>query len=106
MSRDCITDTASRASLNKIAQDVIDIFDAEDGASFEDKKRSALSYLRQIEKDSSSDNSAAADSTGEEIKARFWDGDDTFSEDGSLVLKKATCTSLMISLPPSPRNLP
>lgn len=90
MSRNYITDNASRASLNKIAQDVIDIFDADDGVSFEEKKRSALSYLRQIENESASDNLTATDIVGEEIKAKFWDGDDSFSEDGSLFLKKVS----------------
>ena len=93
MNKNYVTDNASRMSLEKFAQGVLDILEADDGVPFEEKKKAALDYLRQAESEPISKllvDMAVADTFGDKTKAKFWEDGDSISEDSSLFLRKVS----------------
>lgn len=74
MDNNQISDALSKTSLNAILQDALDILEADDGKSFEEKRDAVISRLTQ--KDDSelerlSVERAIADKSGAETKTAF-----------------------------------
>lgn len=75
MDNNQISDALSRTSLNAMLQDALDILEADDGKSFEEKRDAVISQLKQ--KDGSElarllVERAIADKAGAGTKAAFW----------------------------------
>lgn len=75
MDNNQISDALSRTSLNAMLQDALDILEADDGKSFEEKRDAVISQLKQ--KDDSElarllAERAIADKAGAGTKDAFW----------------------------------
>ena len=82
---------AMQKSLDTILQEVLDVLEADDGKSFEEKKALAVDLLRNKE-DSMLANKlvdlAIADTNAAQIKAAFWNTGEEFSTTDGLLLRR------------------
>ena len=82
---------AMQKSLDTILQEVLDVLEADDGKSFEEKKALAVDLLRNKE-DSMLANKlvdlAIAETNAAQIKAAFWNTGEEFSTTDGLLLRR------------------
>ena len=84
---------AVKTEVEDIVQKIINIFDTEDGRSFEDKKKEALEYLQKQEDTLLAERivlAAVNDETGRYWKTRFWEAGEVLPGTGNIVLRKVT----------------
>lgn len=70
-----VAENSANGSLNATLQEVLDILEAEDGKSFEDKKEDAIKLLRRIEDSPLADTLvelASSEMDAAKVKAIFW----------------------------------
>jgi len=91
MSERFLSKRAARISLEDIVQKVTDIFEAEDGRSFEEKKQEVREYLNSQENTQLAERVLAAainDETGRCWKEKFWKEGDILQTDTHISLRK------------------
>lgn len=90
MDKSEITKNVMKNTANMVLQDALDILDADDGRSFEEKRDAVIKRLTQKGDKELSRllvERAIADKTGAEIKADFWQSGTVIPVDDSIFLK-------------------
>lgn len=91
MEKNATAQYTMKSNMETLMQEVLDILEADDGKSFEEKKKVAVSYLREIMEPPLSetvDNLAAADIEGAQIKDHFWSFGKIVCADCGIVLRE------------------
>lgn len=84
-------DTLIKFTLDTELQKVLELFEADDGRSFEEKKEEAARLLQTVEEPALADvlvDAAAADATAADIKQRFRAAGEHIYADGGLCLRE------------------
>lgn len=85
-----VAENAAKYALDSIRKNVLDILDADDGRSFEEKKRVILAYLKEAE-DASLGKAppacAVSDPDGCSIKRAFWSFGETIQVNRDTILR-------------------
>jgi len=82
---------AIKCNREKFAQEVLDIIEADDGRSFEEKKKAAVKHLETIMEPPLAEtlaDLAVADVAGAQIKNTFWSDGEIVCADGSTILRQ------------------
>ena len=90
MDKSEITKNVMKNTANMVLQDALDILDADDGRSFEEKRDAVIKRLTQKGDKELSRllvERAIADKTGAEIKADFWQSGTVIPVDDSIFLR-------------------
>lgn len=91
-SQERMREYATLRSVESIVQEVLDILDADDGKTFEEKKEIILKHLRSYEEtENLADvlaDAAMADMKGQQVKDTFWSLGPVICQDPSIVLRK------------------
>lgn len=90
MDKESFTKYAIEESSDQVMQEVLEILDADDGRSFEEKKEALLMHLqerRDAELAEVLANCAIADKTGQQVKAEFWSFGIVVCPDASISLR-------------------
>ena len=90
MEKDTVAKFAIKESTDQILQEALDILDADDGKSFEEKKEAMVRHLRESKEDALAEvlaDCAIADKTGQQIKAKFWSSGIVTCPDTTIILR-------------------
>lgn len=93
MDNQTVTENISNTKLEDVMQGVLDILEADDRMSFEEKKKSALEYLNKTEKEMMSEilvKATSNDISGEKIKNVFWALGEHIKVDDDISLRRVT----------------
>lgn len=91
MSEQTVTQNIAKESLNKTLDEVLELLEADDGKSFEEKKDAAISLLRKETNPELANTLVAlavSDTEGAKIKDIFWNCGNIFCDNGRIVLRK------------------
>ena len=91
MNTESFAEYAVKNTIDDTLQEALDILDADDGKSFEEKKEALIKHLRSHKEPvlvGALADLAIADKEGQQIKDAFWSSGDVTCEDGSIVLRK------------------
>lgn len=91
MSEQTVTQNIAKESLNKTLDEVLELLEADDGKSFEEKKDAAISLLRKETNPELANTLVAlagSDTEGANIKDIFWNCGNIFCDNGRIVLRK------------------
>jgi len=91
LNRRSVTKTLMKSSLESTVQEVLQLLDADDGKSFEEKKKEAIAILRKQTNPSLAGtlvDFAVADVVGKQVKARFWEAGPIKCPDYNIVLRQ------------------
>ena len=91
MNNESFAEYAVKNTIDDTLQEALDILDADDGKSFEEKKEALIKHLRSHKEPvlvGALADLAIADKEGQQIKDAFWSSGDVTCEDGSIVLRK------------------
>lgn len=91
MDRSSVTKTLMKSSLESTVQEVLQLLDTDDGKSFEEKKKEAISILRKQTDSSLAEHLAdfaVADVVGKQVKTRFWESGPVKCPDYNIVLRQ------------------
>ncbi|MCI8388807.1 MAG: GNAT family N-acetyltransferase [Clostridiales bacterium] len=86
-----VAENSAKGSLNATLQEVLDLLDAEDGKSFEEKKEEAIKLLRKAEDSLLSNtlvNLAISEKDTAKVKTMFWASGNVFSSDKTISLRQ------------------
>lgn len=87
-----VAENSANESLNATLQEVLDLLEADDGKTFEEKRDAAIQLLRKSEESPLTDtlvNLALAEMDAHKIKAIFWQHGDIPSSDATVRLRQA-----------------
>ena len=88
-----VAENSAKGSLNATLQEVLDLLEAEDGKSFEEKKEEAIKRLRKAEDSSLADtlvDLALAEKDAAKIKTMFWESGNIISSDETVSLRQVS----------------
>lgn len=91
MDRERVKDYAIKSSLESTVQEVLDLLEADDGKSFEEKKAAAVDLLRKSKEAPLAEDLVdftVADTLGKTTKEKFWDAGTISCLNGGLILRK------------------
>lgn len=91
MDKETFAEYAVRSTIDDTLQEALDILDADDGKSFEEKKEALIKHLQSHKEPVLADtlaDLAIADKRGQQLKDTFWSSGEVTSEDASIVLRK------------------
>lgn len=84
-------DYAIKSSLESTVQEVLDLLEADDGKSFEEKKAAAVDLLRKSKEAPLAEalvDFTVADTLGKTTKEKFWDAGTISCLNGGLILRE------------------
>lgn len=91
MSKDTVTEYAIKRTIESTVQEVLDILEADDGKTFDEKKDIILKHLKSYKETEDLAevlaDYAMADMKGQEIKDTFWGTGNVICQDSSVVLR-------------------
>ena len=90
MDKETFAEYAVKSSLETTLQEALDILDADDGKSFEEKKEALIKHLQNHQEPTligALADLAVADRTGQQIKDSFWNSGDIMCSDPSFILR-------------------
>lgn len=90
-----VAENSAKGSLNATLQEVLDLLEAEDGKSFEEKIEEAIKRLRKAEDSSLADtlvDLALAEKDAARIKTMFWASGNIFSSDETVTLRQVAAS--------------
>lgn len=91
MDKEAFADYAVKSTIEDTLQEALDILDADDGKSFEEKKEALIKHLQSHKEPVLVDalaDLAIADKKGQQMKDTFWTEGDVACEDTSFTLRK------------------
>ena len=91
MGEKLLLNKAAKIAVEDIVQKVMDIFEAEDGRVFEEKKKEVIEYLKNQEDTLLAErvlSAAINDEKGRCWKEKFWQAGETLQSNGHVILRK------------------
>lgn len=91
MDKEAFAEYAVKSTIEDTLQEALDILDADDGKSFEEKKEALIKHLQSHKEPVLVDalaDLAIADKKGQQLKDTFWTEGDIACEDASITLRK------------------
>lgn len=91
MNKETFAEYAVKNTIEDTLQEALDILDADDGKSFEEKKEALIKHLQSHKEPVLVDalaDLAIADKRGQQLKDTFWSAGDVTCEDASITLRK------------------
>lgn len=91
MDKEAFAEYAVKSTIEDTLQEALDILDADDGKSFEEKKESLIKHLQSHKEPVLVDalaDLAIADKKGQQIKAEFWQSGDIVNPGDGIVLRR------------------
>lgn len=91
MDQEAFAEYAVKSTIEDTLQEALDILDADDGKSFEEKKEALIEHLQSHKESVLVDtlaDLAIADKEGQQMKDAFWSEGDVTCEDASIILRK------------------
>ena len=92
MDKEAFAEYAVKSTIEETLQEALDILDADDGKSFEEKKEAIIKHLQGHKEPVLVDalaDLAIADKKGQQIKDEFWHTGDVACSEGGVVLRRA-----------------
>lgn len=90
MGKELFAEKAIKSSAEATIQEVLDLLEADDGKSFEEKKAAAIALLNKSKEPCLSEvlvDIAVAETSGTKIKSEFWAAGPITSSDGNIILR-------------------
>ncbi len=91
MDKELFAEKAIKSSADTAIQKVLDLLEADDGKSFEEKKKAAIALLNESKEPCLSEilvDLAVAETSGAKIKSKFWDAGSIKCKDGNIILRE------------------
>lgn len=91
MDKETFADYAVKSTIEDTLQEALDILDADDGKSFEEKKEALIKHLQSHKEPVLVDalaDLAIADKRGQQLKDTFWSAGEVTCDDASITLRK------------------
>lgn len=91
MNKEAFAEYAVKSTIEDTLQEALDILDADDGKSFEEKKEAMIKHLQRHQEPVLVDalvDLAFADKKGQQLKDTFWSSGQVTSADESIILRK------------------
>lgn len=98
MGEKLLSNKAPKIAVEDIVQKVMDIFEAEDGRVFEEKKKEVIEYLKNQEDTLLAErvlSAAINDEKGRCWKEKFWQAGETLQSNGHVILRKVKETDTL-----------